>query len=152
MLTGGPAKGRRVECARSPGINGDSVTDEKKYFEIEERDEVLIVRACTGRVRTDEADQLISEVLPPREAPAEGAEAEGEPSGPRRVCINLAGVEFVDSGALAVLWRINENTSARFANVSELVQGTFKILGILPALRIHDSEEQALAAFADHAK
>lgn len=148
MLSGGQTTGRDVEWARSAGADGDSVTDEKQYFEIEERDGVLIVRACTSRVRTDEADQLISEVLPPR-----GAQPDPDvPSrGPRRVCINLEGVEFVDSGALAVLWRINENTSARFANVSPLVQGTFKILGILPALRIHDSEAQALAAFAEHA-
>lgn len=115
-----------------------------KFFATELVDGVLVVRALTSRVRTDEADELSSGLLKPT--------GDDDPPGARRVCINLDGVEFVDSGALAVLWRVNENTSARFCNVSELVQGTFKILGILNALRIHDSEAQAMAAFADHAK
>jgi len=112
-----------------------------KFFATEEVDGVLVVRALTSRVRTDEADELSGRLLAPH--------ADG---GPQRVVINLDGVEFVDSGALAVLWRVNENTSARFCCVSELVQGTFKILGILNALRLHDDEAQALAAFSDHAK
>jgi anti-anti-sigma factor len=118
------------------------LADEKKFFEMSEQDGVTVVRALTSRVRTDEANELSTSLLAP---PAEGE------TGPRRVCVNLDGVEFVDSGALAVLWRVNENTSARFCHVSDMVQGTFKILGILNALQIHADEAQALAAFADHA-
>ncbi len=123
--------------------NGDGLADEKKYFEISDQAGVTVVRALTSRVRTDEANELSEHLL--------AAPAEGE-TGARRVCINLNGVEFVDSGALAVMWRVNENTSARFCHVSDMVQGTFKILGILNALQIHDDEAQAMAAFADHAK
>jgi anti-anti-sigma regulatory factor len=119
------------------------VADEK-FFATEEVDGVLVVRAKTNRVRTDEADELAKRLL--------AEPAEGESPGARRVCINLDGVEFVDSGALAVLWRVNENTSSRFCHVSELVKGTFKILGILNALLLHETEAQALKAFADHAR
>ena len=108
-------------------------------YELTIADGVQVLRAKTARFRTDEADKVLSAVDP------------GEGEKPPRVLLNLHGVEFIDSGALSVIWRINERTSMRLAGLSPLVENTFRILGMLNILRHHPTEDEAMAAFKEHA-
>ena len=103
-------------------------------------DGVQVLRALTPRFRTEEAERVLAAVDP------------GEGETPPRVLVNLSGVEFIDSGALSVIWRINERTSMRLVGLSSLVENTFRILGMLNVLRYHPDEDEAMAAFADQAR
>ena len=113
---------------------------DKQPYELTIIDGVRVVRAATSRFRSDEAECVLAAVDP------------GEGEKPPRVLMNMSGVEFVDSGALSVIWRINERTSMRLVGLSPLVENTFRILGMLNVLSHDTTEDQALEAFRGHSE
>jgi anti-anti-sigma factor len=109
-----------------------------RVFERKDVDGVVVVRVVTPRFRVDEAERVLAQAIP---------KTEGGPA--PRVVLDLTGVEFIDSGALSVIWRINERTSLRLAGLGPLVLNTFRILGMLAILAHDETGEQALAALRE---
>jgi len=111
-------------------------------FEIHDDDGIQVIRVLRPRFRVDDAEKLLAAV-----APVDAADGP-----PPRVVVDLTVVEFMDSGALSVVWRLNERTTLRLAALSPLVINTFRILGMLNVLAHDDTPEQAIAALREQAR
>lgn len=111
-------------------------------FESTETDGIRVVRVLRPRFRVDEAEALLAAVAP--DDPVDGP--------PPRLVLDLGTVEFLDSGALSVIWRINERTTLRLAGLTALVISTFRILGMLNVLAHDNTVEESVAALREQAR
>ena len=67
------------------------------------------------------------------------------PDGKPRVIVNLANVEYIDSTAVALFVRLSLQGDVRLCSLSPSVAGVMRRMEILPLLRVHENERDALA-------
>ena len=104
--------------------------------------DVLILEP-TGRMTIGEADYAL------KKAVSSAAEA-----GTRKLLIDLTAVTYMDSAALGELLSSRQTMQEqggglRLCSLQPRVRTLLEITGLLSALDVHDSEAEALAAFAD---
>ena len=67
------------------------------------------------------------------------------PDGKPRVVVNLEGVEYIDSTAVALFVRLSLEGDVRLCELSHSVAGVMRKMEILSLLRVHDTEADALS-------
>ena len=65
-----------------------------------------------------------------------------------RVLLNFAGVKYINSTGVSLLVRIGTERELRVVNLNPNVIKVMDSIGILPLLKIHRTEREAMEAFA----
>ena len=112
------------------------------HVEVRKADDAIIVD-LQGRLVAGTGDEILHNVM---------NELLG--SGWSRIVLNVSEVTKIDSSGIGELvsgikLANRFGSSVKLINISEPVKTVLKLSQILPHLDIHDTEEQALASFAD---
>ena len=96
---------------------------------------VLVVRVTANRFELEQAQSLSALLFE-------------SPTGKHdQVLLNLAGVEYITSTGVSLLVRLGTERNLRVANVHPAVAKVMGAIGLLPLLKIHRSEREAMEAF-----
>ena len=100
----------------------------------------IVVVDCSGRIifgeETSQLRDTIKNLLPEH----------------NRIVLNLAGVNYIDSGGLGTLVSLytsarNINASVKLANLTQRVGDLLQVTKLLTVFDVYDSEAQALDSF-----
>ena len=67
--------------------------------------------------------------------------------GPRKIVLNLAGLDYIDSAGLGELIAANKSASIRLMNVSKRVEDLMRLSNCYSLFAIHPDEQSAIADF-----
>jgi len=96
---------------------------------------VLAVRITDDRFELDQAQSLSRLIF------------ESTTGDSPRILLNFAGVRYINSTGVSLLVRIGTERELRVINVNPAVRKVMDSIGILPLLKIHRNEQDALDAF-----
>lgn len=96
---------------------------------------VLIVRILDDRFELEQA-QILSRLI-----------FESTAGDAPRILLNFAGVRYINSTGVSLLVRIGTERELRVINVNPSVRKVMDSIGILPLLKVHRTEQEALDAF-----
>jgi anti-sigma B factor antagonist len=102
------------------------------------RGDLTVVRAAGSVKSGDNADFA-------------AALAEAGRAGPRRVLLDLGGLDYVNSQAMADLINLHERLKARggalaLAGLRPMVEKVIRAVGLIALVEVHDSAERAIEA------
>jgi len=103
----------------------------------EAKGDVLVLRPAAAHLKL-EAAQAISDTL-----------ASPTYRAVRKIVVVLSRVEYIDSTAISLLVRIASERQLRLCELSAKIRKVLENLRLVGLFEVHDSEAEALAAFAD---
>jgi anti-sigma B factor antagonist len=103
-------------------------------------DGILVIQ-CNGRIVFGEESSLLREDV--KKAIADGS---------KRIVLNLAEVNYIDSGGLGTLvalhtTALNSGSNIKLANLTKRVGDLLQVTKLLTVFEVHSSEYDALEAF-----
>jgi len=114
------------------------------HVDVRQRDDVIIVD-FEGRLVAGDGGEFAGDVF-----------SQLYTDGYRKILVNLAEVEYIDSMGLGVLvegYKAAEQIggSMRLLKPQERVQNTLRLTMLLPLFRVYDDEDEAITDFAEEA-